>query len=110
MSIGNAWSLGIFALVQKGSNRKAKFSQLSCQSDTLYRLSRVIDSREAPPPQAPDVEPQPLLISTPAGLHFLSRYSGTEEKRFGKMNEEYDVIVLGTGLTVRQNQMMRSAA
>ena len=31
---------------------------------------------------------------------FFGPISGVEKQRLGKMNEEYDVIVLGTGLTV----------
>lgn len=34
-------------------------------------LPQVTDSWEAPPPESPDA-PQPLLISSPADLHFLS--------------------------------------
>ena len=33
-------------------------------------------------------------------IFFGPIYSGVEKQRLGKMNEEYDVIVLGTGLTV----------
>lgn len=72
-------------------------------------LPAVTDRLRSPALKAPDAEPQPLLTCSPADLHFLlSSYSGAEEQRLlEKMDEEYDVIVLGTGLTVREKNIQR---
>lgn len=64
----------------------------------------MIDSGETTPAKAPDAEPQPPPDSFPPQKISIFFFHDIQEQRsidFEKMNEEYDVIVLGTGLTVR---------